>query len=144
MGVLSIQTETKIHTVEDPAGTSEWMEAIRVARDFVRNSEEVMSNYLSSTAAAAAAASTSRGRKRLAARRISGAGFGQGGGGGANIYYKSSSSFVRKSFPDEQLQLQGSSGSGLPLTSAALAGGSSMLQRNEERKMLRRGLAYNM
>jgi 3-phosphoinositide dependent protein kinase-1 len=144
MGVLSIQTETKIHTVEDPAGTSEWMEAFRVARDFVRNSEEIMSSYLSSTAAAAAVASTSRGRKRQAARRIPGAGLGQGsGGGGANIYYKPSSSFVRRSFPEEQLQLQGS-GPGLPLKTAALAGGSSMLQRNEERKMLRRGLAYNM
>lgn len=139
MGVLSIQTETKIHTIEDPGGTSEWMEAFRVAREFVRNSELVMTSYLNSTAAAAAAASTSRGHKRLGGgRNISKPGqSGNGINSGANYYYKSSSSFVRKPFPDDQVQ---GPRPGIPLA----INGSSMLQRNEERKMLRRGLASNM
>lgn len=141
MGVLSIQTENKIHTVEDPIGTSEWMEAFRVAREYVHNAEEIMNSYLSSTAAAAAAASTTRGRKLQTSRRT--LGLGQGGSSGSgSMYYKPSSSFVRKSFPDDHLQLQGS-GPALPFTAAAMAGGSSMLQRNEERKMVRRGLTYN-
>lgn len=119
VGVFSIETHNKIYTIEDSNGSSDWMSAINKAKEFVANAEAILATRTHNAAAAAAA---------MAASNAS-----RGAGSGAFHPALASASALamsgRRPSSDLEHIVNGMT--------------SSMLQRNEERKMLRRGLSFN-
>lgn len=129
VGVFSVETHNKIHTVEDPSGSGDWIAAFARAREYVANAEAVLASKTHNAAAAAAMAAANAAGGGPRHSSVSGA----AGGGQASslapspMVASSASSFERRSSDFDHV----------PGTA------SSMLQRNEERKMMRRGLSFN-
>lgn len=119
VGVFSVETHNKIHTMEDPAGSAEWISAFNKAKEYVANAEAVAASKTHNAAAAAAMAAASAAGVRPTTS----------GSGPSPIALVPTSSFGRRGSSD--------------LDHLPGAASSSMLQRNEERKLIRRGLSFN-
>lgn len=176
VGLFSVETHNKIHTVEDPSGSADWMAAFNRAKEFVYNAEAVASSKTHNAAAAAAMAAASAAGGRTApnfsgpsgAGATAGAGSGGGGGvessgwgsygapaGSASGGHGSSPIMTGTSArggPGPTTTTTTTTTTAIPSLSTSSFGrrssdfdyvantaASTMLQRNEERKMIRRG-----
>ncbi|ODQ64550.1 kinase-like protein [Nadsonia fulvescens var. elongata DSM 6958] len=135
-GSFSLETATKLFTIEDSRGTSEWLEILRKSRECGAQLLIKEENVNAVTAAAAAAASMNHGPNQtqnttaLSAATLA-----------ANISSSSNSNSNNHNSGNSNNGITGSNkqfGGKPSIASENSASSSLFLQRNEERKLLRR------